>query len=47
MDDSTAIIISLQEQVATMSEEIKKANGSKNYYLDKISRLEFGEIVTQ
>ena len=47
LDDSTTIIKSLQEQVATMSEEIKKAEWSKNYYLDKISRLESRETVTQ
>ena len=30
-----------------MEEELKKAEGSKNYYLDKISRLGFREVVTQ
>ena len=47
LDDSTAIIKSLQELVVTTSEEIKKAEGSKKYYLDKISRIESGETVTQ
>ena len=46
-EDSTAIIKTLQEHIATMGEEIKKAEGSKKYYLDKISRIESGETVTQ
>ena len=29
-----------------MNEEMRKAEGSKKYYLDKKSRLESGEIVT-
>ena len=46
-EDSTTIIKSLQEQIATLGEELKKDEGSKNYYPDKIARLEFGEVVTQ
>ena len=29
-----------------MGEELEKAEGSKNYYFDKISKLEYGEVVT-
>ena len=46
LDDSTTLIKSLQEQIVIMDEEIKKAEGSKNYYLDKISRLESRETIT-
>ena len=37
----------LQEQVAALMDELKKAKGSQNYYLDKITKLESGETVTQ
>ena len=47
LTDSMAIIKNLQEQVAAQNDELKKAEGSKNYYLDKISKLESGEIITQ
>ena len=45
--DSIATIKKLQEQVDAQNNELKKAEGSKNYYLDKISKLESGEIITQ
>ena len=42
--DSIANNESLQEQVVALTEEMKKAEGSKKYYLDKISKLESGDI---
>ena len=47
LEQATVEKKALHEKVAAMGEEIKKAKGSKNYYLDKILKLEAGEIITQ
>ena len=33
--------------MASLTDELEKVEGRKNYYLDKISKLESGEIDTQ
>ena len=36
----------LVEKIKSLEDELKKSEGIKQYFLDKIDRLEKGEVVT-
>ena len=47
LSKSTAQNQKLMEEVARLKEDVKRYEGRKRYFEEKVSRLEFGQIINQ